>query len=282
VEGRDMANVFPGIGDKVQIIPADLPTLPADADIPDVDVVLHCAADRNFWDGYFAVKPVNVDTAKALARLCLHTGATLHVLSSGAIAAYEGENTSSGNLPRPTPDDGYLSSKWVAERYLARVARETGLPLTAHRPTRVSDAEALRVEQMAKTEIDMANIMLSLSEKLNVRPDFTNLGGIIDLTPLVDAVEAVAQAVTTNSQTSSGGINIVNHAGTARMRTNALAAHAEELFGRPENSAVMGLPCVSALHWVGLAKRAGLFEWFFTAQDLVVEDGEGNKIASRR
>ncbi len=58
-------------------------------ELSDIDVILHIAADRNFWDGYSALKPVNVSTAKALTKLALRTGATLHVLSSGAVADYE-------------------------------------------------------------------------------------------------------------------------------------------------------------------------------------------------
>lgn len=284
-EGRDLEALFPDISEKVKIISADLPALPSETDLLDIDVVLHCAADRNFWDGYQAVKPVNVDTVKNLTRFCLRTGAALHVLSSGAVSAFEAAESDNDKaaMPRPSPDEGYLSSKWVAERYLARVAHKTGLNVTAHRPMR-SSGSAVQVEQMAKTEGEMANIMLTLSKELGVRPGFSNLGGVIDLTALEDVATAVARAVTANlpSQTTQAKISFANYPGTARMRTDALAAYAEELFGYAENSSIQSLPSVSALHWVGLAKRAGLFEWFFTSQDLVVEDDKGNMIASRR
>lgn len=39
-------------------------------------MILHIAADRNFWDGYGALKLVNVTSSKALANMALRTGAT--------------------------------------------------------------------------------------------------------------------------------------------------------------------------------------------------------------
>jgi hybrid polyketide synthase/nonribosomal peptide synthetase ACE1 len=277
VDGRDMEKAFTNTSDKVQIMSANLPSLPADDDISDVDIVLHCAADRNFWDGYHAVKSVNVDTAKALARFCLRSGASLHVMSSGVLSEYESEANSS--LPRPNAGDGYMSSKWVAERYLSRVAQETGLRVTMHRPTETSK-EGVGLDCMAKTEAAVAESMLTLSKELGVRPDFANFGGIIDLT----SVDSVADSVSYSTVSTSAHSNfkIITHAGTERMRTDALAIYAEEMFARTENSAQRSLPTVSVLHWVGLAKRAGLFEWFFTAQNLIVEDENGNKIVSRR
>lgn len=65
-----------------------------------------------FWDSYSAARPVNVDAIKALTNLCLRKGATLHVLSSGAAAAYEQPESNGGNatLARPTSEGGWLLS----------------------------------------------------------------------------------------------------------------------------------------------------------------------------
>lgn len=316
-EGRELTvmKLFPSVEkkdeDKVLVVQADLQSLPA-TDIADllakteVNAVLHCAADRTFWDGYSAVRPVNVDVAKTLAELCVRAGAPLHVLSSGAVAAYdaddEADDPSSSSsqrhlLPRPNPADGYVASKWVAERYLARAARSAGLQVTAHRPTKKVDSggddEDGHVRAAEKeTEATIAGEMVLLSARLGVRPDFTHLGGTIDATPLEGVAGVVAGAVIAEAEAekSSGqkkGMRIVNYPGTARIRTEALAAcYAEEVSksgpGREKNEEVRGLPSVPALHWVGLAKQAGLFEWLFTAQELVITDGEGRKVVTRR
>jgi hybrid polyketide synthase/nonribosomal peptide synthetase ACE1 len=139
VEGRDLQNPFSFSSDKIQVEEADLPSLPSDDILSEAYCILHCAADRNFWDGYHALRPINVDAAKALAQVSVGTGAALHVLSSGAVAAYEDEDDASS--PRPSSKDGYVSTKWVMERYLQRLARQAAVHITAHRPTQARSIE---------------------------------------------------------------------------------------------------------------------------------------------
>ncbi|RDL30421.1 uncharacterized protein BP5553_10299 [Venustampulla echinocandica] len=297
VSGRNLAALFPdlkGKEEKIRIVETDLPSLPNDSEVGKIDLVLHCAADRTFWDGYGAAKLVNVDTAKALARLCLRVGASLHVLSSGAVAAYEGGDKDK-NLARPSPADGYVASKWVAERFLASSVMENGLRLTTHRPTMVVDGDvtALREkEEMGEkeTEETMARRMLALSKHLGVRPDFARLAGTLDVVKVEEVADAVTTAVIedldsiTSEQESETAMKmrIVTHPGKVKLQTEVLGACTEELLTIEENQKVRALPAVPALHWVGLAKKARLFEWFITAMDLIVTDEEGREIVTRR
>ncbi|RKK07595.1 Polyketide synthase-nonribosomal peptide synthetase [Fusarium oxysporum f. sp. cepae] len=283
-EGRDLTTLFPGLSHKVRVIAAELPSLPADntSELTEIDVILHMAADRNFWDGYGALKAVNVNSAKALAKLALQTGATLHVLSSGALVDYEADGDNSG-LPRPDPAHGYVSSKWVAERYLANAARQAGLNVTAHRPTPAPAAADVSTDKLTAAEDVLVRSYLVNSLRLGVRPDFAQLGGTFHVAP-VDSIAAAIAASVTESHEESGenAMRIVNYPGTAILRTDVTSAYAEELFKEPENEAVLKLPTVQALHWVGMAKRAGLFEWFITSQELVVADDEGRRVVSKR
>ncbi|KAJ4855607.1 AMP-binding enzyme domain-containing protein [Trichoderma breve] len=284
-EGRDLTNLFPGLSSKIRVVEAELPSLPVDdaSELEEIDVILHMAADRNFWDGYGALKAVNVNSAKALAKLALRTGATLHVLSSGALADYEADGDSSG-LPRPDPAHGYVASKWVAERYLADAARRAGLRVTAHRPTPAPSAGDAPVDQLTPGEDALVRAYLVNSLRLGVRPDFAKLGGTFHVAPVNDVAAAVAAAVTAghHEKSEEKALRFISYPGTATLRTDVTSAHAEELFRRPENEAVLKLPTVPALHWVGMAKRAGLFEWFITSQELVVADDEGRRVVSKR
>ncbi|KAL6903335.1 BcPKS5, polyketide synthase [Trichoderma evansii] len=283
-EGRNMTNLFPGLSSKIRVVAAELPSLPVDnaAELAEIDIILHMAADRNFWDGYGALKAVNVNSAKALAKLALHTGATLHVLSSGALADYEADGDNSG-LPRPDPAHGYVSSKWVAERYLADAARRTGLRVTAHRPTPAPAVDHAPADKLTPAEDALVRGYLVNSLRLGVRPDFAKLGGTFHVAPVDDVAAAVAAAVTAGHEESEeNALRFINYPGTAALRTDVTSAHAEELFRKPENEAVLKLPTVPALHWVGMAKRAGLFEWFITSQELVVTDDEGRRVVSKR
>ncbi|KAF9768362.1 hypothetical protein IL306_014363 [Fusarium sp. DS 682] len=282
-EGRDLTNLFPNLSHKVRVVAAELPALPTDndAELKEIDIILHMAADRNFWDGYGALKAVNVNSTKALAKLALRTGARLHVLSSGALTDYEGDGDNSG-LPRPDPAHGYVSSKWVAERYLADAARRAGLSITTHRPTPAPAAAHASADKLTAAEDALVRGYLINSLRLGVRPDFVQLGGIFHVAPIDDVAAAVAAAVTANHESGDNMLRIVNYPGTAALRTDVTSAYAEELFKKPENEAVLKLPTVPALHWVGMAKRAGLFEWFITSQELVVTDDEGRRVVSKR
>ncbi|KAN0111044.1 Bcpks5 [Hyaloscypha variabilis] len=282
-EGRDIENLFPGVvaQEKLHVLMASLPTLPTDVELSDIDVVLHSAANRTFWDSYSAAKPVNVDAVKALAQLCLRKGAALHVLSSGAAAAYEQDNcgTPDTTLPRPTSDDGYVSSKWVAERYLANAARLAGLNVTLHRPIQTIAPPEAVAEQATEAEAYMARSLLAAAPQLAVRPDFAHVDGWMDVAPLAEIADAVAAAVANTSAHSDTGLHIVDYPGETRVRTTALAACTETTL---ESGAMQDFPVVTGLHFVGLAKPVGLFDWVVTAQEIAVTDDQGRKIVSRR
>ncbi|KAF1957271.1 hypothetical protein CC80DRAFT_592570 [Byssothecium circinans] len=274
---RDLQDLFPFSSDKIQIAEADLPSLPADDILSEADCILHCAADRNFWDGYHALRPINVDAAKALAHVSVRTGAALHVLSSGAVAVYQ--NDDEALSPRPSSKDGYLSTKWVTERYLKRVARQTGVPITAHRPTQARCSEG---EINTQREAGIADDMLSISKRLGYRPGFTDLSGTIDIARLQDVAAAITRSVTSQDRSHTGAMAVIEYPGSERISIEGLASHYNALLQHDENRTVMDLPMKSVLFWVGDAKRAGLFEWFFTAQDVTMQDENGNQVVTKR
>ncbi len=77
----------------------------------------------------------NADKTEALARAAAEGGASAFVYVS--TAKVNGED-SGGRAFRasdsPRPEDAYARSKWAAEERLARVAAQTGLPVTVVRP----------------------------------------------------------------------------------------------------------------------------------------------------
>ena len=294
---RNINGLFPNLNDneeKIRIVETNLPFLPSDDEIGDIDLVLHCAADRNFWDGYGASKIVNVNSVKALAKLCLRTSASLHVLSSGSVIEYEGDDTDQSRS-RPSPAHGYVASKWVAERVLANLALVHGLRATMHRPMKCADTDVTTLGEEEKekeevTEEKMAKDMLDLSKRLGVRPSFARLTGSLDLVKVEVVADKVAAAVfedlnfmSPQQRAESGErMKIIAHPAKVRIQTEKMGACVETLLATAEFETVRGLRAVPALHWVGLAKKARLFEWLFTAMDLVVTDGHGSTIVSRR
>ncbi|MEU0478649.1 amino acid adenylation domain-containing protein [Streptosporangium sp. NPDC006013] len=125
----------------------DLPGLglPADrfAELADsADLVVHNGALVNFALPYRRLRRANVDAVLEILRLAASGRVTtpVHLVSTLGVHLTPGERTVRERDPLPDPGPlhlGYDQSKWVADR-LAGAARETGLPITVHRPARVS------------------------------------------------------------------------------------------------------------------------------------------------
>lgn len=278
-KNRNLDSLFSKHGSKIRVLAAELPTLPTDAEIGDVNVILHAAADRNFWDGYSAVKPVNVDSVKALAKLATRTGATLHVMSSGALSNYQSNDNK--QLPQPDAGDGYVASKWVAERYLSDAARRFDLPASAHRPTKAASATAADAP-MTETEEAMVQSILDNAPRLGVRPDFARIGGPMDVALVDEVAASIVSAALSGTRSTDRALDIVNYPADSSVRSEMIATKVAGLMALPQHRATSLLPAVPVLSWVGQAKRAGLFPWIFSAQELVVTDEQGQQAISRR
>ncbi|MEU1212539.1 amino acid adenylation domain-containing protein [Streptomyces sp. NPDC005790] len=106
--------------------------------------VVHNGARVNFAAAYGDLRASNVTGTEELLRLLADSGSPgMHYVSttsvyapvSGSGAATVTESSPTG--PASDLPDGYAQSKWVAEQ-LVGLARERGLPVTVHRPGRIS------------------------------------------------------------------------------------------------------------------------------------------------
>ncbi|MFE2347862.1 amino acid adenylation domain-containing protein [Kitasatospora cineracea] len=104
--------------------------------------VVHNGARVNFAAGYRELRGANVAGTEELLRLLADSRSPgLHHVSTTGVHPATGspvtvtEHTPAG--PVEALPDGYAQSKWVAEGLVA-LARERGLPVTVHRPGRIS------------------------------------------------------------------------------------------------------------------------------------------------
>ncbi|SBU96706.1 amino acid adenylation domain-containing protein/thioester reductase domain-containing protein [Streptomyces sp. MnatMP-M77] len=106
--------------------------------------VLHNGARVNFAAAYGDLRAPNVAGTEELLRLLADSGSPgMHYISTTSVfaptpdpeLAHVTETTPTG--PASALPDGYAQSKWVAEG-LVTLARERGLPVTIHRPGRIS------------------------------------------------------------------------------------------------------------------------------------------------
>ncbi|MEC3979520.1 thioester reductase domain-containing protein [Amycolatopsis sp. H20-H5] len=106
-----------------------------------LDLIYHCGGEANFLRPYSQLRPGNVLGTGDLLRLACRDGITpVHLVSSLGVYPLERDAVITEDVP---PDDpaglsrGYERSKWAADK-LARSARDAGLPVTVHRPARVT------------------------------------------------------------------------------------------------------------------------------------------------
>ncbi|MFF9690338.1 amino acid adenylation domain-containing protein [Streptomyces sp. NPDC014623] len=141
----------PRYADLIRPVPGDLaaPGLglsPEDrtALVRSLGPVVHNGARVNFAAGYGDLRAPNVAGTEELLRLLAESASPgMHYISTTSVyAPVSGsgpltvtESTPTG--PASALPDGYAQSKWVAEQ-LVGLARERGLPVTVHRPGRIS------------------------------------------------------------------------------------------------------------------------------------------------
>jgi thioester reductase-like protein len=108
-----------------------------------LDVIYHNGGAVHFVQPYRWLKPANVDGTIEVLRLAGlgRVSAVQHVSTLGVyLGPIDGSRTVTEDDPPDRPDGlwgGYNESKWVADR-LVRAARERGLPVSIHRPARVT------------------------------------------------------------------------------------------------------------------------------------------------
>ncbi|KAM0228605.1 hypothetical protein ACHAPO_010577 [Fusarium lateritium] len=226
----------------------------------EVDVIIHCAANRSFWDRYEALKADNLDSTKELVKFVISSGRVipLHFVSSGAVAKYINRLT-----PPADGGDGYVATKWASESFLKQAADSIGLPIFSHRPV---ECESV---QQSEEDMSIVNELMQIVKSLGCRPSFDGVGGFVDVMPVSEVVEAIHEAAL-NSQTGKG-LCILEHKAHQRAYVESFATVVES------DDNLSKLPSIPILEWFGKAKKAG-FSYFLAAQDLVL----GSQLFSRR
>ncbi|KAJ5722336.1 lovastatin nonaketide synthase, partial [Penicillium malachiteum] len=238
----------------------------------EVDIIVHCAANRSFWDSHEVLRPDNYDSIKELARLATMTArvAPLHVFSSGAVATYD-----NGSSPPQDGSDGYLSTKWVAEKFLRNFAEATKIPVYIHRP----EATSLDTTESNSNATAVLDQLINISVQLGLRPTFHNITGSVHLQPVDPFVQSIHQTLhdsfgaDSSSDCSQDPLTILHHEATICVSTKDL----EDRFNQEDS--VRSLPDFPCLEWFGKAKRVG-FSYVFTSWELVM--GSDIQVVTRR
>lgn len=110
--------------------------------------------------------------------------------------------------------------------------------------------------------------------------DFTHIDSWIDMALLAETATAVVAFLAAEGEAEAlQAVRIMTHPSITRVRTAALAKYTEDSLEEVDKT--RKLPIASGIHFVAVAKRAGLFGWVITAQEITTIDDNGQKIVSR-
>ncbi|KAG5765090.1 hypothetical protein H9Q72_006842 [Fusarium xylarioides] len=229
-----------------------------------VDAIIHCGANRSFWDDYRSLRAVNVTSVAELICLALPRRLPVHVLSSGAVKRY------GDGHPPVDGSDGYVASKWAAEGLLRDAAKRAGLPVFVHRPAPVfGDTETAGEDTITSDEL------LRLAKAISLRPDPTGLNGTGHFAPIDQISSRILDALLQSSAQSQSEVQIIEHVGTKTLSMGEFGNLCEQL---PE---LKELPTAKVLQWFGQAKKQGLKQ-FLTALEVEFSDDKGDTAVMSR
>ncbi|KAF4337392.1 polyketide synthase [Fusarium beomiforme] len=229
-----------------------------------IDAIIHCGANRSFWDDYRSLRAINVTSVAELIRLSLPRRLPVHVLSSGAVKRYgDGQPPADGS-------DGYVASKWAAEGLLRDAATRVGLPVFIHRPAPTSDDAETRDEDTITSDE-----LLRLAKAISLRPDPTGLNGTGHFAPIDQISRRIIDTVLQSSAQLQDKVHVVEHAGTKTLSMGEFAHLCEQV---PE---LKELPTAKVLQWFGKAKKQGLKQ-FLTALEVEFSDDKGDTAVMSR
>ncbi|KAK0645251.1 Polyketide synthase-nonribosomal peptide synthetase [Lasiodiplodia hormozganensis] len=248
--------------EKVTILTGDLaqPLLGLeDADfktLSEVDVIFHAGANRSFWDSYYELRATNVYSVKELVRIAAPRKIPIHFMSSGEVITYGSET------PPVDGSDGYVSSKWAAEKILQKAAAQVGIEVVVHRPMKSDEAGAAPVEALEE--------LMVLARQMGKRPALDGLSGTLAIVPLSQIVDALAEGLFERSS----GVKHLSHGSSFNVDIAEFAAAVMK------DDEIMKLEGMSALKWTGVAKKMG-WSKFMLAQEIFMEK-EGGRVVSKR
>ncbi|KAJ5429252.1 hypothetical protein N7491_006268, partial [Penicillium cf. griseofulvum] len=229
------------------------------------DIMVHCAANRSFWDDYQALRAVNFQSVRDIARLCLPRRVPLHFFSSGAVTDHANEITSG------YAHDGYLTSKWAAEKFLHNISEQFGLPVHIHRPSAASADTPFTVDPITQ------QVFIECAQRVDARPDLEGASGYMDLSQTTGFIAIASEAILNRNQDIDNDAPVfktVLYAPSQRFDIKGSTAAISD------NSAWASLPTMDMLQWMGKAKLNG-FPYVLTAQHIVMGSKTGQVVSKR-
>jgi hybrid polyketide synthase/nonribosomal peptide synthetase ACE1 len=232
----------------------------------DADLIVHCAANRSFWDDYEVLRPVNFNAAKELTRMALSHCLPLHFFSSGAVSIYEGE------APPADGSDGYVTAKWASEKLLRNVAQQLSLPVCIHTPKAAPAGSPFTLDPA------IIGDFVECAKRIGVRPNFEGFWGHLDLIETKQVVDKFCGTVLNDLSPTADdevpSLTRVSYNGIARLDVNHAMATLNS------DKAWSALPSMNVLLWMGEVKKNG-FPYVLSSHHVTMSSGSKTVISRR-
>ncbi|KAL2819623.1 lovastatin nonaketide synthase [Aspergillus cavernicola] len=245
----------------------------------EVDVIIHSAANRSFWDNYQVMKQSNVLPAQTLVSLAISRKIPIHFMSSAAIHLFSGKTdedypeTQAVHQPPADGKEGYLASKWAAEKLFENASSQFNLPVYIHRPAPVG-----QVQRLSKETVFAEFMRVARELRLHIPRD--SIRGDIDLLDLTQLSGVLRDSII--GSTAEGGdsplVRYIHHHADMKLHLNEWDAYVDE--HRAELEIDM-LETQNATEWIGRAKRIG-FPYMLAAQNFDLTGDSTLPIVQRR
>lgn len=232
-----------------------------------VDVILHLAAVRSFWEPYQVVRETNVLPINELVKIAAPRRVPIHFISSGAVSNDGLCHSARDSAPPTNGPDGYVSSKWAGERLLERSAEQYNFPVHIYRTMPSSSSTRLLPDDLVE---DFATAVLRTGTMID---DSTGQwSGSFDLISAHKVSTILYRDLTTSSPP---GVTYTHLEASVHIDN---AEQLRVLLNNPEIAARDGFERLSGPKWIGKLKAAG-FSWVVASQDAMVG---GGSLSSRR
>jgi hybrid polyketide synthase/nonribosomal peptide synthetase ACE1 len=167
--------------------------------------------------------------------------------------------------------DGYLTSKWAAEKFLHNISEQFGLPVHIHRPSAAPADTPFTVDPIAQQDF------IECAQRVGARPDLEGASGHMDLSQTTGFIAIASEAILNRHhdiENDTPVFRTVLYAPNQRFDIKGSTAAISA------NAAWASLPTMDMLQWMGKAKQNG-FPYVLTAQHIVMGSKTGQVVSKR-
>ncbi|KDB27634.1 hypothetical protein H109_00584 [Trichophyton interdigitale MR816] len=210
----------------------------------EIDAIPHLGANRSFWDSYYHLRATNVSSVKEIVKIAYPRKVPVHFCSSGGVTMY------SGCFPPANGHDGYIASKWAAEKVLANATQELDLRVVLHRPAKASGATT-------NVPDEIINELLSLASTV----------------PLERIAGDIARSLF-DENVKLGHPEVLTHSSSLNV---SIKDFADKI---TQDKAVSKLEGMPPLKWMGLAKKMG-WSQFMVGHEISMNNSKDHIVSTR-